>query len=95
MATTTIGAVERTDTPSAPPPDRPARWWRRLPDPVVCAVVVAIAAFAVLGIGSPLWGRTSLVETGLLNHVSPYTDGQFRDTALYAVLEEEWPVDGR
>ncbi|GAA4449689.1 YfhO family protein [Phytohabitans houttuyneae] len=79
MATTTIGAVERTDTPSAPPPDRPARWWRRLPDPVVCAVVVAIAAFAVLGIGSPLWGRTSLVETGLLNHVSPYTDGQFRD----------------
>lgn len=24
-----------------------------------------------------------------------YTDGQFRDTALYAVLEEEWPVDGR
>ncbi|MDQ7911021.1 YfhO family protein [Phytohabitans sp. ZYX-F-186] len=79
MATSTIGAVERSDsTTAAPPPDRPARWWRRLPDPVVCAVVIAIAAFAVLGIGSPLWGRTSLVETGLLNHVSPYTDTQFR-----------------
>lgn len=79
MATTTLGAVERTDTTTAPPPGRPARWWRRLPDPVVCAVVVAIAAFAVIGIGSPLWGRTALVETGLLNHVSPYTDGQFRN----------------
>jgi hypothetical protein len=76
---TTTGPAERTDTSTAPPPGRPARWWRRLPDPVVCAVVVAIAAFAVLGIGSPLWGRTALVETGLLNHVSPYTDGQLRD----------------
>jgi ribosomal-protein-serine acetyltransferase len=24
-----------------------------------------------------------------------YTDGRFRDTALYAVLEEEWPTEGR
>jgi ribosomal-protein-serine acetyltransferase len=24
-----------------------------------------------------------------------YTDGLFRDTALYAVLEDEWPADGR
>ena len=24
-----------------------------------------------------------------------YTDGRFRDTALYAVLEDEWPADGR
>jgi len=79
MATTALGAAQRTGTTIAPPPGRPARWWRRLPDPVVCAVVVAIAAFAVLGIGSPLWGRTALVETGLLNHVSPYTDGQLRD----------------
>jgi len=80
MVNTTVGAAERIEaTTPAPPPDRPARWWRRRPDPVVCAVVIAIAAFAVLGIGSPLWGRTALVETGLLNHVSPYTDGQFRD----------------
>ncbi|MFD0744048.1 hypothetical protein ACFQ1L_21135 [Phytohabitans flavus] len=56
MATQTIGAVERTDASAAPPPARPARWWRRLPDPIVCAVVVAIAAFAVLGIGSPCGG---------------------------------------
>jgi hypothetical protein len=78
--TTTVGAVEPTErTTTPPPPARPPRWWRRLPDPVVCAVVVAIAAFAVVGIGSPLWGQTSLVETGLLNHVSPYTDGQFID----------------
>jgi ribosomal-protein-serine acetyltransferase len=24
-----------------------------------------------------------------------YTDGRFRDTALYAALEDEWPADGR
>ena len=26
---------------------------------------------------------------------TPTCDGRFRDTALYAVLEDEWPADGR
>ncbi|MFC0532688.1 hypothetical protein [Phytohabitans kaempferiae] len=78
MSTAITSADAATDRTTRPPAKGP-RWPRRLPDPLVCAVVVAIAAFAVLGIGSPLWGRTALVETGLLNHVSPYNDGQLRD----------------
>ncbi|SHN47896.1 hypothetical protein [Cryptosporangium aurantiacum] len=49
---------------------------RRRPDALVTVVVLAIGAFALAGIGSPLWGQTSLTETGLLGRVSPYTDGQ-------------------
>lgn len=30
-----------------------------------------------------------------LRREDTYTDGRFRDTALYAVLEDEWPGDGR
>jgi hypothetical protein len=43
MASTTIGAVERTHAP-ARPPSRLGRLRRRPPDPIVCAVVLAIAA---------------------------------------------------
>ncbi|MFI5955929.1 YfhO family protein [Cryptosporangium sp. NPDC051539] len=57
-------------------PHEPRRWWRRRPDALTAAVVFAIALFALAGIGSPLWGQTSLTETGLLGRVSPYTDGQ-------------------
>jgi hypothetical protein len=74
VTATVDAAVDPTDRLAALPAGR--RWWRRLPDPVTAAVVFAIAAFAVLGIGSPLWGQTALVETGLLNHVAPYTDSQ-------------------
>ncbi|GAA3389651.1 YfhO family protein [Cryptosporangium minutisporangium] len=57
-------------------PREPRRRWRRRPNPLVSVVVFAIAAFALAGIGSPLWGQTSLTETGLLGRVSPYMDGQ-------------------
>ncbi|WP_345536316.1 hypothetical protein [Phytohabitans rumicis] len=49
---------------------------RRLPDVVTAAVVLAVAAFAFIGIGSPLWGGSSMVESGLLANISPYRDEQ-------------------
>lgn len=58
------------------PVDEPRRPRRRRPDPTVAVVVLAILMFALGGIGSPLWGQSSLAETGLLARVSPYADGQ-------------------
>ncbi|GAA0249419.1 hypothetical protein [Cryptosporangium japonicum] len=63
-------------TSARPVEGEPRRWWGRRPDPLVSIVVLAIAAFALGGIGSPLWGGSSLVETGLLSRVAPYSDAE-------------------
>src|SRR5262245_13909660 len=50
-----------------------ARHRRRLPDPVTTAVVVATAAFALGGIGTPLLGLSVFADTGLLARYSGYS----------------------
>jgi hypothetical protein len=79
MSATVDEVVAAQPPTAAPSPPAAPRWWRRLPDPLVTAVVLAIAVFSLGGIGSPVWGGSSLSDMGLLGYVSPYNEGQFRD----------------
>ena len=60
---------------SAAPPGRLARWRRRLPDTITCAVIVAMVAFVLGGIGIQLAGIRILADTSSLTASSIYRDG--------------------
>ncbi len=47
---------------------------RRLPDPLTSLVVVTVATFALLGIGSPLIGAAAFAGTDTLGQLSPQRD---------------------
>ncbi|MGH3714117.1 MAG: YfhO family protein [Micromonosporaceae bacterium] len=61
---------EVADTEPAPS-RRP--WWRRI-DPLTAVVLAAIAAYALIGIGSPLLGLKVFAATDLVVGVSPYRE---------------------
>ncbi|MGH3738730.1 MAG: hypothetical protein ACRDT6_24495, partial [Micromonosporaceae bacterium] len=61
------------------------RWWRRgwrRVDPLTAVAVLAIVAYAVIGIGSPLLGLKVFAATDLLAGSSPYRDAGLAGTEV-------------
>ncbi|MGH3662821.1 MAG: hypothetical protein ACRDTQ_13285 [Micromonosporaceae bacterium] len=50
------------------------RHLRKLPDPLVCVVIFAIASFALIGIGGPLAGAGTFAGVDTLSYLSPQRD---------------------
>jgi len=63
--------------PGAAPPRR-----RRRPDPFTLVTLLAVAGYAVAGIGSPLLGLTVFAATDLLAGPSPYRDAGLAGTDM-------------
>jgi hypothetical protein len=63
--------------PGGEPPRR-----RRRPDPLTLVTLLAVAGYAVVGIGSPLVGLTVFAATDLLAGPSPYRDAGLAGTAV-------------
>ena len=77
-----VGEPETAPAPEPPAPPRPRPWQRlRRPRPLGVLAVLALAFFALWGIGGPLFGTSSLAATSTLVQSGPYPQAGFNDSA--------------
>jgi Bacterial membrane protein YfhO len=94
-ATLPAEPAESAQPPHSVPGRLPGRLGERLPRPLTVVAVLAVALFALWGIGNPLLGLSSLSATGTLVQSGPYPQAGFTSTQnsnlLYDTYTGELP----